>query len=100
MDKPDYWDRAARELSRRDPVLRRLVRGHPGIHLQRRSDPFTMLARAIVGQQISVKAADSVWRRFVAVAAPGHMDGFPQLDPARVARLGAVRLRGCGFSLR
>ena len=55
----------------RDRVLRKLIRAHPDIHLRRRNDPFTTLARAIVGQQISVKAAESIWRRFVATVAPG-----------------------------
>src|SRR6266568_8862436 len=77
MSKPRYWDDAARELSRRDPVLRRLIRAHPGVHLKRRSDPFTTLARAIVGQQISVKAADSIWRRFVVLIDASASSGFP-----------------------
>jgi len=58
--KPAYWDDAARALARSDRVLRRLIRKYPGIHLKRRSDPFTTLARAIVGQQISVAAADAI----------------------------------------
>jgi len=53
--KPPYWDAATRALSRADPVLARLIAAFPGIHLARRGDPFTTLARAIVGQQISVK---------------------------------------------
>ena len=57
MDKPAYWDEATRSLARVDPVMRRLVRTYPGIHLTRRSDAFTALARAICGQQISVRAA-------------------------------------------
>ena len=69
--KPAYWDEATRALGQRDRVLRKLIRAHPHIHLRRRHDPFTTLARAIVGQQISVKAADSIWRRFVATVAPG-----------------------------
>ena len=56
--KPAYWDDATRTLGKRDRVLKKLIRAHPDIHLKRRSDPFTTLARAIVGQQISVKAAD------------------------------------------
>jgi DNA-3-methyladenine glycosylase II len=98
--KPDYWDLAARTLSRRDPTLRRLVRACPGLHLQRRSDPFTTLARAIVGQQISVKAADTIWRRFVDLAGASPTLPFPCLDPGRVGKLAPVRLRGCGFSAR
>jgi len=98
--KPPYWDEATRDLSRRDVVLRRLMRRHSGMHLKRRSDPFTTLARAIVGQQISVKAADAIWRRFVAAsgATPGR--AFPRLQAAAVADLALSALRGCGLSQR
>jgi DNA-3-methyladenine glycosylase II len=98
--KPRYWDEATRTLARRDRVLRRLVRRNPGIHLTRRSDPFTTLARAIVGQQISVKAADTIWRRFVAVVADAPQRGFPRLAPQRVAAQVVPALRGCGLSQR
>jgi DNA-3-methyladenine glycosylase II len=98
--KPVYWDEAVRVLSRRDRVLRRLVRSHPDIHLKGRGDPFSTLARAIVGQQISVKAADSVWRRFVAVVDTAPATGFPCLAPERVASAAIPELRACGLSQR
>src|SRR6266511_4432767 len=54
---PAYWEEATRELASRDPVLARLTnRGH-ALTLRSRGDAFSTLARAIVGQQISVKAA-------------------------------------------
>jgi DNA-3-methyladenine glycosylase II len=98
--KPRFWDEAARTLSRRDRVLRRLIRRYPGVHLKQRSDAFTTLARAIVGQQISVKAADSIWRRFVAIVADAPPSGFPRLAPERVASEAMPALRGCGLSQR
>jgi DNA-3-methyladenine glycosylase II len=98
--KPRYWDEAARELARRDRVLRHLIRRYPGIHMKRRTDPFTTLARAIVGQQISVKAADTIWRRFVAVVVEAPQRGFPRLAPHRVAAQVVPVLRGCGLSQR
>jgi len=95
--KPAYWDEATRALSRGDPILRKLIASYPGIHLTRRGDPFTTLTRAIVGQQISVKAAESIWNRFV-TAAGGH--GTPvHLDPVRVGRMRMPTLRKVGFSL-
>ena len=100
MSKPRYWDDAARELSRRDPVLRRVILAHPGVHLKRRSDAFTTLARAIVGQQISVKAADSIWRRFVASVDASPPRGFPRLLPDRVVAAEVRALRACGLSQR
>ena len=99
--KPAYWDDATRTLAQRDRVLKKLIRAHPGIHLRRRSDPFTTLARAIVGQQISVKAADSIWQRFVATVAPqARSTAFPRLDPRSVAEAGVASLRICGLSGR
>jgi len=98
--KPPYWDDATHALSRCDPVLRRLVRRHPGIHLRQRSDPFTTLARAIVGQQISVKAAEAIWKRFVVAAGARPGRGSLKLLPTRVAGLAVPALRGCGLSER
>jgi len=98
--KPRYWDEAARALSRRDRVLRRLVRRHTGVHLKRRSDAFTTLSRAIVGQQISVKAADAIWQRLVALVGDGSRRGFPRLAPQCVGLHGVAALRGCGLSAR
>ena len=99
--KPDFWDEATRALGRRDRVLRRLIRAHPDIHLVRRGDPFTTLARAIVGQQISVKAAAAIWERVLAVAASAKKaPGAPGLDARRVAATDRTLLRGCGLSQR
>ena len=92
MTKPPYWDEATRALAARDAVLARLIAGYPGLHLTRRGDPFTTLARAIVGQQISVKAAQSVWNRVLEVA--------PGVTPAEVLAVRRPRLRACGLSER
>jgi DNA-3-methyladenine glycosylase II len=90
--KPPYWYRARRALALGDPVLAEIIRRHPRIALARRGEPFLTLARAIVGQQISVKAAQSVWNRLVAVA--------PEMTPAQVLASGRPRLRACGLSDR
>jgi hypothetical protein len=96
--KPVYWDEATRALGQRDRVLRRLIRAYPDIHLRRRHDPFTTLARAIVGQQISVKAADSIWRRFVATVKPGtRSTAFPRLDPVVVAAADIARFANAAY---
>ena len=100
--KPAYWDEATRALGQRDRVLRKLIRAHPDIHLRRRHDPFTTLARAIVGQQISVKAADSIWRRFVAtVSARRSIDRVRRASiRSGVAAADVAPLRECGLSGR
>jgi DNA-3-methyladenine glycosylase II len=61
--RPEFWPKAKRRLSVADPVMGGIIRQHPRIALTSRGDAFTTLARSIVGQQISVKAADSVWAR-------------------------------------
>jgi DNA-3-methyladenine glycosylase II len=96
--KPPYWDEAVAHLSRVDPVMERLVVAYPEIHLTRRSDPFTTLARAIVGQQISVKAAQAIWDRLV--AASGGSGEPVRLDPARIARMRLPSLAKVGLSAR
>jgi DNA-3-methyladenine glycosylase II len=89
---PDYWLRAKRSLARRDPVMSGIMRAYPRVALRSRGDPFHTLARSIVGQQISVKAADTVWARITAAA--------PTLAPEAVLALGLPRMRACGLSGR
>jgi DNA-3-methyladenine glycosylase II len=89
---PDYWIKAKRSLARRDPVMGSIIRAHPGVVLRSRGDAFSTLARSVVGQQISVKAADSVWRRF--------SETVVDVQPVAVLRAGAVKLRACGLSQR
>ncbi len=58
---PAYWPRATSDLSDSDPVLGRVIAAYPAERLVRRGDAFETLAKAIVGQQIAVKAEHSVW---------------------------------------
>ncbi|MGZ8982261.1 MAG: DNA-3-methyladenine glycosylase 2 family protein, partial [Burkholderiaceae bacterium] len=60
---PAYWARAKRALARSDVTLARIIAEHPRVTLTSRGDAFSTLARSIVGQQISVRAADAVWGR-------------------------------------
>ena len=89
---PGYWQKAIEELARIDPVMAGIIGKHPGDSLASRGDPFGTLARSIVGQQISVKAADSVWARFVAA--------LPVVTPQAVLAVSPETLRGCGLSAR
>jgi DNA-3-methyladenine glycosylase II len=100
--KPAYWDDATRALRRADPVMGRLIRGIADAHLTRRGDAFTTLSRAIVGQQISVKAAQTIWNRFTGACDAGEDAAAlgVRLDPARVARMRLPKLRTCGLSAR
>jgi DNA-3-methyladenine glycosylase II len=87
---PAYWPEAKRHLAKADPVLRKLIREYPDAEFRLRGDAFQALARAIVGQQISVKAAQSIWARFEACVG--------KVTPANVVAKEAAELRGCGFS--
>ena len=93
---PEYWDDACRHLTRRDRVMKKLIPQFGEARLQSRGDAFTTLARSIVGHQISVKAAQSVWQRFAAL-----LDGpSTWLQPTSVLGLDAPRMREAGLSAR
>ena len=88
--RPAYWPEATRHLARRDKVLRKLIKAYPEADFVTRGDAFQALARSIVGQQISVKAAESIWARFAAAAG--------KVTPEDVRLLDEPALRACGFS--
>ncbi len=62
--KPHFWDEASAQLMRRDRILKKLIPQHNSEWLTTPPTPFVTLARAIVGQQVSTKAADAIWGRF------------------------------------
>ena len=90
--KPAYWAKARRHLAREDAVLASIIQAHPRVTMTRRSDPFCTLARSIVGQQISVKAAATVWGRFEAAV--------QEVVPERVLSVSPTTLQGAGLSRR
>ena len=59
---PKYWLKAKKILSKRDPILKKIIKKFNRAHLTTRNKPFFSLCRTIIGQQISVKAADSIWK--------------------------------------
>ena len=61
---PVYWHKSKRILSKRDPVLRGVIKKYKKGFLTTRNNPFFSLCRTIVGQQISTRAADSIWSKF------------------------------------
>ncbi|MEW6120045.1 MAG: DNA-3-methyladenine glycosylase [Pseudomonadota bacterium] len=89
---PAYWPAACAELAAADAVMAALIARYPDCVLGHRGDPFQTLVRAIVGQQISVKAADSIWARFEAQV--------ECVTPERVAALASNDLEACGLSRR
>ena len=84
--RPAYWARAKRALAASDATLAGIIAEHPRVALASRGDAFSTLARSIVGQQISVKAAEAVWQRF--------NGALPEISPAAVLAAGEAGLAG------
>ena len=89
---PEYWEQATKELVKNDQVMGNLILGTKGTMLHSHGDAFTTLARSIVSQQISVKAAESVWQRLIV--------SVPEMIPQAVYNLENNVVRGCGLSQR
>lgn len=87
---PDYWQQACEELSKADPVMASIIAAYPGELLSTRGDAFYSLARSIVGQQVSVKAAASMWTKFEALC--------QKVEPQIVVLHTPEALRECGLS--
>lgn len=91
--KPAYWDDAVAQLMRRDRILRKLIPRHLDAHIAPPATPFHSLARAVIGQQISVKSADAAWLRLRQACGA-------RLTPVAVTRLELAGLRAAGLSQR
>ncbi len=91
-DFPMYWDEACQHLMKKDRVMRKLIPLFGDARLVTRGDAFVTLARSIVGQQISVKAAQSVWDRFSALTR--------RVTPASVLKMNIDEMRAAGLSAR
>ena len=89
---PAYWAEACKHLVKKDRVMKRLIPQFGDAALQTRRDAFTTLARSIVGQQSSVKAAQAVWERFAALSRT--------LSPTHVLKLKVDDMRAAGLSAR
>ncbi len=89
---PDYWEDACKHLMKKDRVMKRLIPQFGEACLQTRGDAFVTLARSIVGQQISVKAAQTVWDRFALLP--------KKITAGNVLKLKVDDMRGAGLSAR
>ncbi len=89
---PDYWAEGCKHLMKKDRVMKRLIPQFGDVGLQSRGDAFGTLARSIVGQQISVKAAQNVWQRFEVLP--------KKMTPANVLKLKVDDMRAAGLSAR
>ena len=89
---PDYWAEACAHLSRKDRVMKKIIPQFGDAVLESRGDAFVTLARSIVGQQISVKAAQSVWDKFAKLSR--------KITPSSVLKLKVDDMRASGLSAR
>ena len=89
---PDYWAEACAHLSRKDRVMKKIIPQFGDAVLESRGDAFVTLARSIVGQQISVKAAQSVWDKFAKLSR--------KITPSSVLKLKVDDMRVAGLSAR
>ena len=92
MARPAWWDSACVGLAAADPVMARLIASWPDAELVSRGEPFETLLRAIVGQQISTRAHETIWQRIQAAIGP--------VTPAVIDALPPETLRNLGLSLR
>jgi DNA-3-methyladenine glycosylase II len=89
---PYFWEEACKHLMKKDRVMKRLIPQFGDACLQTRGDAFVTLARSIVGQQISVKSAQTVWDRFALLPR--------KMTPANVLKLKVDDMRAAGLSAR
>ena len=90
---PHYWREACEELMHKDVVLKKIILKYNSDFLVTRKDPFNTLVRSIVGQQISVAAAQSIWNKVEEICRVG-------VNPGSVLSLSFEDLRGAGLSGR
>ena len=88
---PFYWYKAKKILSKRDPILRKIINKFNKGYLTSRKDPFFSLCRTIIGQQISTKAADSIWLRF-------EEKCKKKIIPKNILKLSSRSLKSVGLS--
>jgi len=87
---PPYWNKARRHLLAVDPALGKIIKRCGREKLVARNDGFFSLARSIVGQQISVKAAQSIWNKLE--------QEIGEISPERIIKKTALELRKCGVT--
>jgi len=92
MNKPPkYWVRAKKILSKRDKVMKKLINNYKDGSLVTRNDVFFSLCKSIIGQQISVAAANSVFLKF-------KKKCKNKINARTVSKLSFSSLKSCGLS--
>ena len=57
------WDKAVTDLSKSDDIIAKIITDYPKERMEMKNDTLHTLVRSVVGQQISVRAADAIWNR-------------------------------------
>ena len=89
--KPSYWNKAKKYLSKKDSIMRNLIKKYTDANLTSRKDVFFSLCKSIIGQQISVAAANSVFFKF-------KKKCNNKIDARTVSNLTFYQLNSCGLS--
>jgi DNA-3-methyladenine glycosylase II len=97
---PPFWDEACKHLSKRDRVMRKLIADFGQARLHSRRDAFTTLARSVVGQQVSVKAAQTAWTKLLGLLSLSNESVSVVLPAERLLGVQTDALRGVGLSAR
>ena len=88
---PTYWQKGKKVLSKRDPVIRKIIKKYKKGFLTTRSKPFFSLCRTVIGQQVSVASADSIWSKF-SKKCKGN------IKPRVVLKISSRNLKSAGLS--
>ena len=91
MRKPSYWNKAKSILSKKDKVMKKLINSYKDGALVTRNDVFFSLCKSIIGQQISVAAANSVFSKF-------KKSCKGKINARNVNKLSSQTLKRCGLS--
>ena len=89
-NKPKYWNRAKKILSKKDKVIRKLINNYKDKSLITRNDVFYSLCMSITGQQLSISSASAIFKRF--------QKKVGKITPTRVSKLSISQIKSCGMT--
>ena len=89
-NKPKYWNRAKKILSKKDKVMRKLINNYKDKTLVTRNDVFYSLCMSITGQQLSISSASAIFKRF--------QKKVGKITPTRVSKLSISQIKSCGMT--
>jgi len=89
-NKPKYWNRAKKILSKKDKVMRKLINNYKDKSLITRNDVFYSLCMSITGQQLSISSASTIFKRF--------QKKVGKINPTRVSKLSISQIKSCGMT--